>query len=131
MRLVVFPEFWLTGPGGIGAVRRTVEDMERLAISYPDPIFDQIGAFAQRHHVYVAFQNFELHPKMPHRVFNSAFLIDDSGNLVHTYRKNQCADVWGLLPDTTPGSVLSEYLDRFGEAALFPWPIRLSDDSRT
>jgi predicted amidohydrolase len=120
VRLVVFPEFWLTGPGGIGGVQRTVDDMARLAISHPHPVFDQVAAFAQRHKVYVAFQNFELHPRMPQRVFNSAFLMDDAGNLVHTYRKNQCADVWGLLPDTTPGSVLSEYLDVFGPDALFP-----------
>ncbi|MFT7287286.1 MAG: putative amidohydrolase [Halieaceae bacterium] len=120
VRLVVFPEFWLTGPGGIGGVNRTVEDMERLAISYPGPVFDRISEFAQKHGVYVAFQNFELDPKFEHRVFNSAFLIDDSGNLVHTYRKIQCADVWGLLPDTTPGSILTEYLDVFGNDALFP-----------
>lgn len=120
IRLVVFPEFWLTGPGGIGGVQRTVDDMARLAISWPHPVFDRIAEFAQRHKVYVAFQNFELNERMPGRVFNSAFLIDDSGNLVHTYRKNQCADVWGLLPDTTPGSVLSEYLDKFGTEALFP-----------
>jgi predicted amidohydrolase len=120
VRLVVFPEFWLTGPGGIGGVQRGVEDMERLAISYPGPVFDRVATFAQAHKVYVAFQNFELHPKFPHRVFNSAFLLDDAGNLVHTYRKNQCADVWGLLPDTTPGSILSRYLDTFGPDALFP-----------
>lgn len=120
VRLCVFPEFWLTGPGGIGGVQRTVADMARLAISYPDPIFDRIAEFAQRNKVYVAFQNFEVHSKMPGRVFNSAFLLDDTGNLVHTYRKNQCADVWGLLPDTTPGSVLSQYLDTFGSDALFP-----------
>ena len=62
VRLVVFPEFWLTGPGGIGGVQRTVQDMERLAIRNPDPIFERIGEFAQRNHVYVAFQNFEVHP---------------------------------------------------------------------
>jgi predicted amidohydrolase len=120
MRLCVFPEFWLTGPGGIGGVQRTVQDLERMAISEGDEVFDTIGKFAQDYNVYVAFQNFEVHPKLPGRVFNSAFLIDDQGNHVHTYRKNQCADVWGLLPDTTPGSILDEYLDLFGYDALFP-----------
>ncbi|MEZ5457739.1 MAG: nitrilase-related carbon-nitrogen hydrolase, partial [Steroidobacteraceae bacterium] len=120
VRVCVFPEFWLTGPGGIGGVSRTVDDMVRLSLTYPDPIFDRISQFAQRHKVYMAFQNFEVHPKLPGRVFNSAFLIDDSGNLLHTYRKNQCADVWGLLPDTTPGSVFAQYLDAFGTDALFP-----------
>jgi deaminated glutathione amidase len=120
VRVVMFPEFWLTGPGGIGGVQRTVDDMARLAISFPGPVFDRIAAFAQEHKVYVAFQNFEVDGRMPGRVFNTAFLIDDAGNLVHRYRKNQCADVWGLLPDTTPGSVLTQYLDVFGEESLFP-----------
>ena len=120
MRLVVFPEFWLTGPGGIGGIQRKVSDFESMAITYPGPIFDRISEFAQKHGVYVAFQNFELHPKFPHHVFNAAFLIDDSGNLVHTYRKIQDADVWGLFPSTTPGSVLDRYLDTFGAEGLFP-----------
>jgi predicted amidohydrolase len=120
VRLVVFPEFWLTGPGGIGGVQRTVRDMERIAISYPDEVFDRIGQFARDNKVFVAFQNFEIHRKLPGRVFNSAFLIDDAGSLVHTYRKLQCADVWGFLPDTTPGSILDKYLDMFGYDALFP-----------
>lgn len=120
MRLCVFPEFWLTGPGGIGGVQRTVQDLERMAISEGDEVFDTVGKFAQDYNVYVAFQNFEVHPKLPGRVFNSSFLIDDQGNHVHTYRKNQCADVWGLLPDTTPGSIIDEYLDLFGYDALFP-----------
>ena len=120
IRLVVFPEFWLTGPGGIGGVQRTVQDLERMAISANDEVFDTVGKFAQDNNVFVAFQNFETHPKLLGRVFNSSFLIDDSGNHVHTYRKNQCADIWGLLPDTTPGSILDEYLDLFGYEALFP-----------
>ncbi len=120
VRLVVFPEFWLTGPGGIGGIQRTVQDMERMAISHGDAVFDEIGAFAKRNKVYVAFQNFEIHEKLPGRVFNSAFLIDDQGELIHTYRKNQCADVWGFLPDTTPGSIIDQYVELFGYEALFP-----------
>jgi predicted amidohydrolase len=120
VRLVVYPEFWLTGPGGIGGIQRTVQDMEKMAISHGDEVFDEIGKFAKRNKVYVAFQSFEVHEKLPGRVFNSAFLIDDQGTLVHTYRKNQCADVWGFLPDTTPGSILDEYIELFGYDSLFP-----------
>lgn len=120
VRLVVFPEFWLTGPGGIGGIQRTVQDMEKMAISQGDEVFERIGAFARQNRVYVAFQNFEVHEKLPGRVFNSAFLIDDQGGLVHTYRKIQCADVWGFLPDTTPGSIMEQYIDLFGYVGLFP-----------
>ncbi|MFT7266459.1 MAG: putative amidohydrolase, partial [Halioglobus sp.] len=120
MRLVVFPEFWLTGPGGIGGIQRRVEDFESMAISYPGPVFDQISEFAQKFGVYVAFQNFETDQNFPRHVFNSAFLINDSGDLVHRYRKIQDADVWGLFPSTTPGSVLDRYLDVYGSEGLFP-----------
>lgn len=120
VRLVVFPEFWLTGPGGIGGIQRTVQDMEKMAISHGDEVFERIGAFAKQNRVYVAFQNFEVHQKLPGRVFNSAFLIDDQGRLVHTYRKIQCADVWGFLPDATPGSIMDQYVELFGYEALFP-----------
>lgn len=120
MRLVVFPEFWLTGPGGIGGVQRTVQDMEKMAISHGDEVFDRIGDFARKYNVYVAFQNFEIHKKLPGRVFNSAFLVDDQGKLIHTYRKNQCGDIGGLLPDTTPGSIFDQFVDLFGYESIFP-----------
>jgi predicted amidohydrolase len=57
---------------------------------------------------------------MPGHVFLSAFVVADSGDLIHRYRKLQCADVWGNLPDTTPGSVYSRYLDIYGDDSLFP-----------
>lgn len=120
MRLVVFPEFWLTGPGGIGGIQRKPEDFISMALSADSKEFEQISAFAQKYGVYVAFQNFETHPAFPGHVFNAAFLIDDKGDLVHTYRKIQDADVWGLFPSTTPGSVLDRYLDTFGNTGLFP-----------
>lgn len=120
VRLVVFPEFWLTGPGGIGGIQRTVQDMEKMAITQNDPIIDRIKEFARKFNTYVAFQNFECHEKLPGRVFNSAFLVSDQGELIHTYRKIQCADVWGFLPDTTPGSIYDEYIELFGYDALFP-----------
>ena len=120
MRLVVFPEFWLTGPGGIGGVQRTPDQFGSMAITYPGPIFDQISEFAQKFGVYVAFQNFEVDPNFPNHVFNAAFLINDSGDLVHRYRKIQDADVWGLFPSTTPGSVLDRYLDVYGPEGIFP-----------
>lgn len=117
-RLVCFGEFFMTGSGGGGP--RTPATLERLAITFPGPELDRIGAFAVRHKVYVCGTAFERDSQMPGHVFLSAFIVDDSGDLIHRYRKLQCADVWGTLPDTTPGSVYSRYLDLFGEESLFP-----------
>ncbi len=118
IRLVCFPEFFMTGSGGSGF--RTPGTLERIAITYPGPEIDQLSEFAMQKKVYVAGSSFEKDPKFPGRVFNSAFILNDSGDLIHRYRKIHCADIWGALPDTTPGSVYSEYLDVYGYDYLFP-----------
>jgi predicted amidohydrolase len=120
VRIVVFPEFWIGGSGGIGGIQRNVTHLEPLAISQGDAVFEKLGKFAQDNGVYVAFQNFELHEKLPHRVFNSAFLLNDSGDVINTYRKQQCADIWGGFPVSVPGSIFEQYLDAFGYEGLFP-----------
>ncbi len=118
VRLVCFPEFFLTGSGGFG--QRTPRTLERIAITYPGPEMDKLGEFAQKNHVYVAGSAFEKDARFPERVFNSAFILDDSGNLILHYRKLHCADIWGQLPDTTPGSIYSRVVEELGYDALFP-----------
>jgi predicted amidohydrolase len=118
IKLVCFPEFFMTGSGGAGF--RTPGTLERIAITYPGPELDQLSEFAMQNKVYVAGSSFEKDAKFPGRVFNSAFILNDSGDLIHRYRKIHCADIWGALPDTTPGSVFSQYLDTYGYDYLFP-----------
>ncbi len=117
-KLVVFSEFFMTGQGGHGY--RSPITLQRLAIRYPGPEMELLQDFALKHSVYVAGSSFEIDDKLPGHVFNSAFIVNDSGELIHRYRKIQCADVWGSLPDTTPGSVYDRYLDIFGYDFLFP-----------
>jgi predicted amidohydrolase len=119
-RIAIFPEFWIGGSGGGGAKQRMANHLEPLALKIDGPIFDRIREFATKNKVYVAFQSFEVHEKLPHRVFNSAFLLNDSGDLINVYRKIQCADVWGGFPVSVPGSVYDQYLDVFGYDGLFP-----------
>ena len=118
IRLVCFPEFFMTGSGGAG--HRTPGTLERIAITYPGPELDQLSEFAIRNKVYVAGSSFEKDPRFPGRVFNSAFILSDTGDLIHRYRKIHCADIWGALPDTTPGSIFSQYVDAYGYDYLFP-----------
>ena len=118
VRLVCFPEFFMTGSGGFG--KRTPKTLERIAITYPGPETDILSEFAQKNHVYVAGSTFEKDPRFPERVFNSAFILNDSGDLILHYRKLHCADIWGQLPDTTPGSIYSRLVEELGYDALFP-----------
>ena len=118
VRLVCFPEFFMTGSGGFG--KRTPKTLERIAITYPGPETDVLSEFAQKNHVYVAGSTFEKDPRFPERVFNSAFILNDSGDMILHYRKLHCADIWGQLPDTTPGSIYSRLVEELGYDALFP-----------
>ena len=118
IKLVVFPEFFMHGQGGHGY--RSPITLQRLAIRYPGPEMELLQDFALKHKIYVAGSTFEIDDRLPGHVFNSAFIIGDTGNLIHRYRKIQCADVWGSLPDTTPSSVYDRYLDIFGYDFLFP-----------
>ena len=119
VKLVVFPEFFLTGAvSQLGA--NSSEIVDQIGISFPGKEADTIAKFAQDSKCFVAGGVFEYDPLWPKRFFNSAFIFDDNGELIHLYRKIHCADVFGRLPDTTPGSVFSEYLERYGYEHLYP-----------
>ena len=118
VRLVALSEFFMTGQGGHGY--RSPITLQRLAIRYPGPEMELLSEFALKHKVYLAGSSFEKDDKLPGYIFNSAFILNDSGDLIHRYRKIQCADVWGSLPDTTPGSIYDRYLDTYGYDFLFP-----------
>lgn len=118
VKLVVMGEFFMHGQGGHGF--RSPVTLQRLAIRYPGPELELLQDFALKHKVYVAGSTFEIDDKLPGHVFNSAFILSDTGELIHRYRKIQCADVWGSLPDTTPSSIYDRYLDTYGYDFLFP-----------
>ena len=118
IKLVVFGEFFMTGQGGHGY--RSPLTLQRLAIRYPGPELEVLSDFALKHKTFVCGSTFEIDDKLPGHVFNSAFILNDSGDLIHRYRKIQCADVWGSLPDTTPSSIYDRYLDTYGYDFLFP-----------
>jgi len=115
-RLIVFPEFFLQGsfmgrqPQLFGAAGIDLDS---------SPHIERLAQFAQASRVHLCGAVLETDPEWPGHLFNTAFILDDGGNLIHRYRKIQCADVFGFL-DTTPGSVLDRYLDRYGYEALFP-----------
>jgi predicted amidohydrolase len=119
VRLVVFPEFFLTGAASpLGS--RSSHLAHLIGISFPGPEADKLARFAQDTKSYVAGGVFEYDPEWPGRFFNTAFIFDDAGNLIHRYRKIHCADVFGTLPDTTPGSVFDRYVQKYGYEHLFP-----------
>ncbi len=117
VKLVVFPEYWLQG----AAFGKSVDDFwPVVGIRVPGPEIGRLGQFARECGVYVAGAVFEYDPEWPRRWFNCAFILDPRGELILKYRKIQCGDMQGMLNDTTPGSVYSAYVARYGRDGLFP-----------
>ncbi|MEQ8508303.1 MAG: nitrilase-related carbon-nitrogen hydrolase [Rhodospirillaceae bacterium] len=117
IKLVVFPEYWMTGvPFG-----RSVDDFwPHVGIRMDGPHFARLQEFAQQTKTYVGGAMFEYDPDWPRRWFNTAFILNPSGDVILKYRKIQCGDINGMLNNTTPGNVYSEYVQRYGEEGLFP-----------
>lgn len=117
VKLVVFPEYWMTG----ASFGKSVDEFwPKVGIQMTGPHFERLQKFAQDVGSYVGGAIFEYDPDWPRRWFNTAFIINPSGDVILKYRKIQCGDINGLLNNTTPGNVYSEYVQRYGEAGLFP-----------
>jgi len=117
LKLVVFPEYWMTG----AVFGQSVDDFwPQVGIQINGPHFERLQEFASKMKVYAGGAIFEYDPDWPRRWFNTAFIINPSGDLILRYRKIQCGDINGLLNNTTPGNVYSEYIDRYGYDGLFP-----------
>ena len=117
VKLVVFPEYWMTG-AVFGA---SVDDFwPKVGIRMDGRHFARLQEFAAKTGSFVGGAIFEYDPDWPRRWFNTAFILNPSGDVILKYRKLQCGDINGLLNNTTPGNVYSEYVQRYGEDGLFP-----------
>lgn len=116
VKLVVLPEFFMQGVLSV----RNLEYWLELGVTMDGPEMQRLKDFAKSHDVFVSGQCWEVDPEWPERYFNTAFIIDDQGELIHRYRKIHCADSFGTLNDTTPGNIYSAYVERYGYEGLFP-----------
>ena len=113
-KIALFPEFCFSG-----AAYRTVPDMLSAAVTLPGPEVAKLQQWSRDNSIYAAAQFLETDPAFPDRAFNTAVIIDDAGDLILKHRKLQCVDLFGALPDTTPGSVFDQYVARNGIDSLY------------
>lgn len=113
-RLALFPEFCFSGAG-----YRSIPDLLTVACELPGPEVARLQQWARDNSIYAAAQFMEADPKFPSRVFNTAVLIDDKGEIILKHRKLQCVDILGALPDTTPGSIYDSYVEAYGIESLY------------
>jgi len=71
------------------------EDSVKMAEEVPGPMFERVSSVAKEHGMYVVFPMLE---KRNSRVYNSALLIDDKGDLIGRYHK-----VYPTIPEIEAG----------------------------
>lgn len=115
VRLIVAGEYSLTGTHR----PRSIEEWLRIALPIPNVFTERIGQKAREHNLYIAAQLMEADPDWPGRFFDTAFIIGPQGDLLLRYRKHNGPNNLNVQY-TAPGDVLTEYVKRYGEDALFP-----------
>jgi predicted amidohydrolase len=110
-RLIVLPEYFLTGfpLGEPFAVWADNACLEMAGAEY-----EALGQIAQKHHLFLAGNAYELDPHFPKLYFQTCFVIDPSGNVVLRYRR------LNSMFAPTPHDVWDEYLAHYGLEGVFP-----------
>lgn len=111
VRLVVLPEYFATGfPLG----EPLPAWAHKAAFGIDGPEYAQLGRIAQDHGVYLSGNAYEVDPHFAPLYFQTSFVLDDAGNVILRYRRLVS------LYAPSPVDVWDAYLDRHGQAAVFP-----------
>jgi predicted amidohydrolase len=111
VRLVVLPEYVLTGPP-LG--ESLPEWAERAALDPDGAEYRRFGEIASDAGVYLAVNAYETDEHFPGVYFQGCVIFDDAGSVVLRYRRLN--SMWSV----TPHDVLDRYLEIYGEDSLFP-----------
>ena len=111
-KLYVLPEFFLTGAAGIG---HSKEATEAMCVRFDGPEMTRLCELASQVDAYIAGMVWEIMDDWPDRYWNTGFICSPEGEVVLKYHKH-----YDPTGKTKPGDVLEEYIDRYGEEALFP-----------
>jgi deaminated glutathione amidase len=111
LKLVVLPEYLLTGPPWGETIAQW---LEKGTLAPEGPEYTALAALAQKHGVFLAGNGYESDRHFPGLYFQACWVFDPSGNRVLTYRRL----ISIFAP--TPHDVWDKYLDVYGLDAVFP-----------
>ena len=115
VKLVVTGEYSLFGQFRPRSLAQWIE----MALPIPNFATDILGKTAQKLGLYLVAHFLERHPKFPDCYFNTAVIINPSGDIILTYRKHNGPNNMNTSY-MGPGDILNRFVDVFGEDALFP-----------
>jgi predicted amidohydrolase len=111
VRLVVLPEYVLTGP----PLTESIPEWAERAALAPDGVeYQRLADIARDAGVYLAVNNYETDEHFPGLYFQACVLFGPDGTVRYRYRRLN--SMWSV----TPHDVLDRYLEVYGEESLFP-----------
>lgn len=111
LKLVVLPEYWLTG-FPLGEKREVWQAKAAITIGAKED--GAIAAVAQKHGVYLCSNHYENDPHFPDLYFQANVVYAPDGKTVLRYRRMIS------LYTPSPFDVWDKYLDAYGADAVFP-----------
>jgi predicted amidohydrolase len=111
LRLVVLPEYVLTGPPWGESIAAWAD---KAALDEGGSEYETFARLAQKHAVYLAGNAYETDRNFPGLYFQASFAFDPSGQRVLRYRRL----ISMFAP--TPHDVWDRYLEVYGLEAVFP-----------
>jgi len=89
--LIVFPEVFMAFIG-----EASQDSYTQMAESVDGPFVSALAQMARNHHIHIACGMHEKHPSDRLRVYNSIVFLDDTGHLIHHYRKTHLYDAFSF-----------------------------------
>lgn len=111
LKLVLLPEYWMTG---FPLAETRAQWQDKAAIDMDGPFAARLAETAQALGVYLCSNHYENDPNFPELYFQSNVVYAPNGDVVLRYRRMIS------LYTPSPYDVWDQYLDVYGEDAVFP-----------
>ena len=120
-KLIALPEGALQGFYDEHARLDHLEICQNIAITIPGPETDRLAEKARQWKIYIIAQAKAIEPDIiKDRFFNTAFIIDPDGEIIHKHRKSRVFTAEG---STTPYDVLDTWEEKVGDDLQAFYPV--------
>ncbi len=118
IKVIAFPEFFVQGHEGHWPLEHYVKE---VVIEIPGEETEKLSRKAKEYDIYIVGCALEYDPQWPKYFFNTHFIIDPKGEIIHKYRKFTVATHFEL--SVSPHDIYDDYIKTYGEGLSNFFPV--------
>ena len=122
VKLISFNEFFIQGHDATWSFEYY---MKEVVVEVPGEETELLSKKAKEYGIYISGCVLEYDPEWKDYFFNTHFIIDPKGEVIHKYRKIATATHWEL--SVSPHDVLEKYIDKYGNDLETFLPVTKTD----